>query len=100
MAKQGDWVSIHVVVLAPEERALAALPEDTQQVPLEMWVKGHLQADAEIGDTVRVITRTGREVEGRLLEVNPCYTHSFGAHVPELQQAGDVAREILFGGKA
>ncbi len=98
MAKIGDWVSIHVVVLQPEQRAISALPEDTQKVPLEMWVKGHLDQDAEIGDTVTVTTRTGRVVEGKLLEVNPCYTHSFGEYVPELQQAGDIAREILFGG--
>lgn len=98
MAKKNDWVNIHVVVLKPEERALAALPEDTQKVPLEMWVKGYLQNDAELGDTVTVITRTGREATGTLIEVNPCYTHSFGDYVPELQQAGDIARRILFGG--
>lgn len=99
MARKGDWVNIHVVVLEPEQRALASLPEDTQKVPLEMWVKGHLHADAELGDTVTVTTRTGRVVEGKLIEVNPCYTHSFGAHVPELQQAGDIARALLFGGE-
>lgn len=99
MAKKGDWVRIHAVVLPPERRALAALPEDTQKVPLEMWIKGHLCEDAEIGDTVCVTTRTGRLVSGELVEVAPCYTHSFGAYVPELQEAGDIARAILFGGE-
>ncbi|MDO4573295.1 MAG: 2-amino-4-oxopentanoate thiolase subunit OrtA [Clostridia bacterium] len=99
MAKKGDWVSIHVIVLKPEQRALSALPEDTRQVPLEMWVKGCLNADAEIGGEATVTTRTGREVSGRLVEVEPCYTHSFGAFVPELQTAGDIARRILFGGE-
>jgi len=100
MANKGDWVSIHVVVLTPEERAHAVLPEDTQKVPLEMWMHGYLCEDAEIGDTVQIITRTGREASGRLLEVNPCYTHSFGDHIPELQKAGDIARAILFGGES
>ena len=52
-AKRGDWVRIHNIVLKPEERS-TNLPEDTQKVPLEMWTKGELQADAEIGDTVTV----------------------------------------------
>ena len=46
MAKKGDWVQIHNIVLKPEERS-SALPEDTKKHPLEMWVKGYLQADAK-----------------------------------------------------
>ena len=42
MAKKGDWVQIHNIVLTPEERS-SALPEDTKSHPLEMWVKGYLQ---------------------------------------------------------
>ena len=37
MAKQGDWVRIHRVILPAEERT-ANLPEDTKKVPFEMWV--------------------------------------------------------------
>ena len=48
MPKKGDWVRIHRVVLQPWERA-AAVPEDTKRVPLELWVKGYLCADAAIG---------------------------------------------------
>ena len=44
MAKKGDWVQIHNIVLTPEERS-SALPEDTKSHPLEMWVKGYLQQD-------------------------------------------------------
>ena len=97
MANKGDWVRIHSVVLQPNERA-SAVPEDTKQVPLELWVKGTLCADAEIGEEVRVITRTGRAVTGTLTEVDPHYTHSFGNFVPELQKAGDEAFRFLFGG--
>ena len=98
MAKQGDWVQIHIVVLTPDERT-ANIPDDTRKVPLEMWVKGHLVTlDAEIGDTVTVTTRTGRTVCGRLVRVNPGYSHSFGDFIPELLQVDDMVREMVFGG--
>ena len=48
MAKKGDWVLTHNIILTPQQRA-PQVPEDTHGVPLEMWVKGHLTADAEIG---------------------------------------------------
>ena len=41
MAKKGDWVLIHKIVLSPEERA-PQVPDDTKKVPLEMWIKGYL----------------------------------------------------------
>ena len=81
-----------------EKRACAMNGGHTHGVPLEMWVKGHLTADAEIGDEVEIITRTGRHVRGRLLEVNPRYTHDYGEFVPELLEIGDTVRGILFGG--
>ena len=97
MAKQGDWVRIHNIVLTPDRRA-SAVPDDTKRVPLELWTKGHLTSDAEIGETVSVVTRTGRTVSGELVEVDPHYTHSFGDFIPELQEAGDAAFSFLFGG--
>ena len=99
MAKKNDWVIIHRNVLEPSGRA-ANVPEDTKKVPLEMWVKGHLLEEAEIGDTVRVKTRTGRVEQGRLLEVNPCYKHDYGNFVPELLAIDDQVRGILFGEEA
>ena len=98
MAKKNDWVRIHRVVL-PAEGRNPNLPEDTAKVPLEMWTKGFLQADAEIGDEVEVITATGRKENGTLIEVNPHYTHSYGEFVPELVQIDTQLREILFGGE-
>lgn len=96
-AKKGDWVNIHNIVLTPEERA-PQVPEDTKKVPLEMWVKGYAQSDCEIGDEVEVITITGRRVTGKVVEIAPTYSHSFGKHIPELLQIGSQLREILFGG--
>ena len=59
MAKKGDWVRIHSIVLKADERT-AKLPEDTQKCDLEMWTKGFLQDEtAEIGDIVTVETAVG-----------------------------------------
>lgn len=95
MAKKGDWVRIHSVVLTPSERT-GSLPEDTKRVPLELWTKGYLQGDAEVGGEAAVITRTGRIVSGTLCDEAPHYEHSFGNFVPELQKAGDDAFSLLF----
>ncbi|MCD4711953.1 MAG: 2-amino-4-ketopentanoate thiolase [Clostridiales bacterium] len=96
-AKKGEWVKIYRVILKPEERA-PQVPDDTKLVPLEMWVKGFITADAELGDIVEVKTITGRMESGKLVEINPTYTHSFGNFVPELLQIGLDLKEILFGG--
>jgi hypothetical protein len=97
MAKQGEWVRIHSVVLQPKERA-PQVPEDTARQPLELWVKGFLLQDAQPGDRVQVRTRTGRVAEGTLLEDGLDYTHSFGHFVPELMQIDAQVRGRLFGG--
>jgi len=100
MAKKGDWVRIHKVVLPAAERT-AKIPDDTKQVDFEMWVKGTLQNEtAEIGDEVTIITATDREETGKLLEVNPYYTHSYGKFVPEIVEIDKQLREIMqFGGE-
>ena len=99
MAIKNDYVQIHKTVLEPEKRS-GNLPEETRTVPLEMWVKGYLQSDAKLGDTVTVITRTGRTAVGELVDEAPHYEHSFGSLVPEVLKIGDTVRKILFGGEA
>lgn len=95
MAKKGDWVRIHSVVLKAEERT-AKLPEDTQKCDLQQWTKGVLQEDnAELGDEVTVKTASGRLVKGNLLEVGPYYTHSYGKFVPEIIEIDRQLREIM-----
>lgn len=99
MAKKGQWVRIHRVVLKADERT-AKLPEDTQKCDLQMWVKGYLQNDAEIGDEVEVITATDRIEKGTLIEESPYYTHSYGKFVPEIVEIDRRVREIMkFGGE-
>ena len=98
MAKKGDWALIHNLILKPEERA-PQVPNDTKKVPLEMWVKGFLSQDTNIGEEVEVKTITGRIVRGKLVEVNPTYKHDYGDFVPELLQIGLQLKGILFGGE-
>ena len=98
MAKKGDWVRIHKIILKAEERT-GKLPEDTQKVPLEMWTKGYLLADAEIGDEVEIESVHGRHETGTLIAVNPYYTHNFGTCVPELLAIDQQVRGIVFGGE-
>lgn len=99
MAKKNDFVRIHRDILEPAERT-GKLPEDTKNVPLEMWVKGYLQEDAaELGDTVTVKTVVGRLETGKLIEVNPCYALNYGEYVPEIQMIDRQLRGVLFEGE-
>ena len=63
-----------------------------------MWVKGYIQSDAELGDEVEVITRTGRHATGTLVKEAPYFEHNFGFLIPEVLKIGDMVREITFGG--
>lgn len=100
IAKKGDWVRVHNIVLTPEERA-PQVPDDTKKVPLEMWDKGFLLEDeAKIGDVVEVETYIGRRIKGKLIEINPSYDHDYGKCVPELLYIGRQLRSILEGGEA
>ena len=94
-AKKGDWVLIHKVILEAGNRA-PSVPEDTKDVPLEMWDKGFLlNQEANIGDRVQIETYIGRKTEGFLLEINPYWKHNFGKSIPELLYIGRQARELL-----
>ena len=97
MIKKGEWVIIHRNILEASERA-PQVPDDTKKVPLEMWIKGYLNADAKIGDEVEITTVTKRVEKGTLLEVNPYYNLNYGVFVPELLKISAQVREILFGG--
>ncbi|HAQ56279.1 MAG TPA: 2-amino-4-ketopentanoate thiolase [Acholeplasmatales bacterium] len=96
MVKMGTWVRIHRILLAPADRA-ENLPEDTRKVPFELWVKGFLTADAEIGEAVEIRTVTGRTEHGTLETVEPSYRHDFGVFVPELQEIDRIVLSTLYG---
>jgi hypothetical protein len=94
LIEKRTWVEIYSVVLPANERA-PQVPEDTQRVALEMRVKGFLLAPASIGEDAEIETLSGRHLRGRLAEVNPAYTHSFGSPVPELSSIGREVRALL-----
>lgn len=95
--KKGEWVQIHEIVLKPEERT-GKIPDDTKKVPLELWIKGFLNEDSNMGQQVEITTVTGRKVTGELVEVNPKYTYGFGdEYVPELLKIDMQVKKILKG---
>jgi len=94
-AVKGDWVQVHRTLLPPSERS-DRVPEDTAQVPLEMWVNGFLnQEKGAIGDEVEIQTAIDRIEHGILVRVEPGYSHSFGRTVPELLRIGRQLRTLL-----
>lgn len=97
---KGEWVQIHQIVMKPEDRP-SHLPEDTRSVPLELWVKGFMNQDGNMGEEVEITTVTGRVVRGELVAVNPTYDYGFGEEfVPELLKVGGQLKGILKGGEA
>jgi len=94
LIEKDTWVEIHSIVLPAGERA-SQVPEDTQKVPLEMRAKGFLVESATLGDEVDIVTTVGRRLRGKLIEVNPAYTHQFGAPIAELSTIGGEVRTIL-----
>ena len=92
--KKDTWVQIRDTVLTPEMRA-PQVPDDTKKVPLLMWVKGYLNHDVQIGEVCEITTVTGRVVKGILEDVEPAYTHGFGAYVPELDTIRRQVKDIL-----
>jgi hypothetical protein len=92
--EKGTWVQIHRIVLREGQRA-PQVPVETQQVPLEMRVKGFLAEPATLGKEAQIVTQAGRRLRGILTDVNPGYTHSFGSPIHELLTIGREVRTIL-----
>jgi hypothetical protein len=93
-ATQHTWVDVHQIVLYRGQRA-PQVPAETQQVPLEMKVKGFLVRDASLGEEAEIVTPAGRIIKGRLMAINPVYTHTYGPPIPELSAIGGEVRAIL-----
>ena len=94
MAAKGDWVEIHRIVLEAADRA-PQVPEDTAQVPLEMKVRGFLQAAAGKGEACEIETFTGRRISGKLIDEAPSWNHSFGVPHKEMLSIGPELRTFL-----
>jgi len=91
---RGQWVEVERVLLEPADRA-ANLPEETATKPLLVWVKGFARDEARLGEECEVETMTGRVVRGRLSDLDPAYTHTFGSQPPEIAGIGRDLRERL-----
>ncbi|QVK19112.1 2-amino-4-ketopentanoate thiolase [Mycoplasmatota bacterium] len=96
MIKKGTWVQIHKIILEPKDRA-PQVPDDTKKIPLEMWVKGFLVEDGNLGEIVQIKTLTNRIEEGELVQENPSFKHNFGHFVPEIIQIGQMVKDFMFG---
>lgn len=97
MIKKGTWVQLENVVLPAGQRA-PQVPADTQDCDLLLWVKGILQKDCAMGEIAEVTTVTGRNVTGKLVDVNPKYKYDYGEFQPELLKIELQLKEVLFGG--
>ncbi|MCM3766035.1 2-amino-4-oxopentanoate thiolase subunit OrtA [Neobacillus niacini] len=91
---KGTWVEIHRILLQPEERS-DRLPEDSKSVPYEMRARGFLLEEALLNDEVTIKTLSGRVISGRLIQIEPCYEHSYGPPVYELLNIGDEEKRML-----
>lgn len=89
--RTGDWVEVAYVLLEPLDRSVA-LPPETASQPLRVWVKGFARAEAAIGEALEIETMTGRVVSGRLTDIDPGYTHTFGRPAPGLTRVGADVR--------
>ena len=95
IARKGDLVQIHKIILRPEERA-DNIPPSTKKVPYEAWIKGFLcDEEAEIGHEVTIETFAGRVLKGVLFAISPAYEHNFGVPQKELLSIGREARALL-----
>jgi 2-amino-4-ketopentanoate thiolase alpha subunit len=91
IAKRGDLVQIHRIILEPEKRS-DSLPACTKTVPYECWIKGFLlNEEACLGENVKIETFIGREIMGTLFQINPIYEHDFGKPIKELLS---IAKEL------
>lgn len=96
MVQMNSWVQIEKVILTPSER-LQTIPDDTKKCPLVMWVKGYLLEEAEIGDIVKIRTKTNRIEEGKLVQVNPSFKHNFGNYVEEIDMIDKIVLSEFYG---
>ncbi|MCK9474556.1 MAG: 2-amino-4-oxopentanoate thiolase subunit OrtA [Candidatus Muirbacterium halophilum] len=89
------WVQIEKVILKSEERQ-AKIPQDTKKHNYIMRLNGFLnEENPKIGSNVTIKTLAGRKVEGKLIKINPEYSHNFGKPVEELMHIGQTHRNIL-----
>ena len=96
MILKNTWVQIEKIILKPIDR-LQTIPDDTKKCPLVMWVKGYLLEDAQIGETIKIRTKTNRIEKGKLIQANPSFKHNFGNYVEEIDMIDKIILKELYG---
>jgi 2-amino-4-ketopentanoate thiolase alpha subunit len=96
MILKGSYVEIQQTVLNSEERAYS-IPDDTKNTPLNLWAKGWLLGDSEVGTEAAIKTVNARIIVGVITKKNPSYDHDFGEFIPEVMFIGAQAKVILRG---
>lgn len=94
MIKKGTFVEIETLVLDCSDRS-PAIPEDTKRTQLKMWVRGFVNSDCELGEEVEITTAIDRTIKGKVVEIEPGYSHDFGSYVGEIAYIGKQAKELL-----
>ncbi len=90
----GTRVTVRQRLLEHHERA-PSLPEDTAALPYEAIVRGILLEPADVGGEAAIRTASGRVLRGRLEEVEPADTHTFGRPSPALVAADEAISDLL-----
>lgn len=80
------FVRIMFTLLEPDQRA-PGLVSDTAATPYVVRCNGYLLEKALIGDLVVIRTVAGRQITGKLTEVQPVTGHGFGQPDPALAAA-------------
>lgn len=88
------WVEVEWTFLAPSQRS-GRIPEETRAVPYKVRARGTVEGAAYVGEEVTVTLVTGRDVHGRIVAVNPGYTHTFGPRLSVLTQVQESIRQDL-----
>jgi hypothetical protein len=88
------WVEVEWTFLTPPERS-AHIPAETRAVPYKVRARGTVEGTASFGQEAIVTLVTGRLVHGRIVAVNPGYTHTFGLRLPVLTQVQESIRRAL-----
>lgn len=94
MIKKGTFVEIETLVLDCSDRS-PAIPEDTKKTQLKMWVRGFVNSDCELGEQVEITTAIDRTISGKVVEIEPGYSHDFGRYVSEISYIGKQAKDLL-----
>lgn len=77
----GTWVEIEWIILEPDARS-ENVPPDTAGLPYVGRARGLARGEPQVGETVDIVTLTGRTLRGQVVDATPGYTHSFGRPLP------------------